>query len=136
MPQRALEAKLALGVCDVDQSFRPIHVCAQQDPFPIPIPPFALDGEAGRAHEFHTPQWLPLEAKRDLNCIVLAIGVWEAADHNAWHAQHPVRDPWPPNMLKVKVLVRLRWHDTEAGFHLSVGLGVDNLSKKLGSEWS
>ena len=39
-------------------------------------------------------------------------------------------------MLKVKVVVRLRWHDTEAGSVFNVGLGVDDLSKKLGSERS
>ena len=136
MPQRRLEAKLVLGVCDVDQSFRPHLVRAQQAPFPIPSPKFAFDSEGGRVHELHTPQWLRLEAERDGNCIVLAIGIWEATRHNAWHGQHPVRDPWPSNLLRVKVDVRLRWHDTEAGSVFNVGLGVDDLSKKLGSERS
>ena len=111
MPQRRLEAKLVLGVCDVDQSFRPHLVRAQQAPFPIPSPPFAFDSEAGRAHEFHTPQWLRLEAKRDGNCIVLFVALCEATGHNAWHGMLNTL-AWPSDVRKVKVLVRLRGHDT------------------------
>ena len=74
-------------------------------------PPPAIDGEGGRVNEFHTAFWLRLEAKRDGNCIVLFVALCEATGHNAWHGMLNTL-AWPSDVRKVKVLVRLRGHDT------------------------